>query len=177
VEASVAADVAYGVLPSAAVGLRVGVAIMPPSFGALDVFGGFWGAQSIVASAGMGQNAASLRIATAFVGAALCPLEIDAASRVGFRLCAGGAVEVAQDTTHGFQVPHVDTQVAGEVFASAAVSVPVVGPVGVRVGGQIGAAIGRERYVFTDAGGATQLLFLAPALQASGNAGLLLRLP
>jgi hypothetical protein len=177
VEASAAVDVAYGVLPSAAVGLRVGVALMPPSFGALDVFGGFWGAQSIVAGGGMGQGEASLQIAPAFVGAALCPLEIDGASRVGFRLCAGGAVEVAQGTTHGFQVPHADTQVAGEVFASAAVCIPIVGPVGVRVGGQIGPVIGRQRYVFTDAGGATLLLFLAPALHASGDAGLVLRLP
>jgi hypothetical protein len=172
VEPSAALDVAYGVLPSAAVGLRVGVAILPPSFGALDIFGGFWGSQTVGATAG-----AAVRIAPAFFGAAVCPLAINAPARLGVRLCIGGAVEVAQDTTRGFQAPQNDAQTAGQVFVSGAVGIPIAEPVGIRLGAQIGPVIGRNRYVFTDAQGAPQALFFPPALQASGDVGLILRLP
>ena len=172
VEPSAGAAVAYGVLPLAAVGFRVGVMVVPPWFGAVEVFGGMWAAQTVAADAGL-----SATLSPVYAGAALCPLRLEGATHVAFTACAGAQVVAVQSTGHGFAPSRDETNVATHLFVSGDVEIPIAGAVRGRVGGQAGAALTRDRFVFSDAAGGTQSLFQPPVLQAGAEAGLMVSLP
>jgi hypothetical protein len=164
--------VAYGVLRSAAVGLRIGLVVTPPRFGALELFGGFWGPQTI-----SGPSATGLELAPWYVGLGLCPVRVESPGHAALRLCLGGTLEVAQSSPRGFSSPHPATQVGTDVFLSGSVLIPIAGPVGLQIGGQVGPTLRREQYVYSDANGTTPLLFAEPGLHASAEAALAMRLP
>jgi len=172
VEPSAAFALGFGLLPSIAAGVRVGVSVAPPRVWAFEASGGAWGNQTAPAAQG-----ALVRFSMADAGLAVCPLRLGERGRPSLSACAGAEVAFLQSESQGFVAPRSSLDPALNLVALGHLSLPVAAGISVRAGGGIGLAVLRDRFVYEDAMKATQIVSAAPLVTAECDMGLSVSLP
>jgi hypothetical protein len=169
--AAAAFAVGFGFLPSAGVGLRLGVTVSPPSFWDFEVFGGVWGDQTVVVPG------AQVRFSLPFAGLALCPLRVGRTGGVRLSMCAGTEIDFLESRPQGFASAKDSLDPALSVVVPARLLVPITSSFGVSLGGELGATLVRNRFFYDDASGNPQVLASRPVFSAAGDAGLIVFWP
>lgn len=167
------ASVALGVgpLPSPAVGLIADVGVKPPHFWGVDVVGGFWVSQTESAVDG-----ATTDFSLAFGGLAVCPANAPS-DRPGFAICGGASVGALTSAGHGFSTSQTRTGVLADVLVSAALRIPLAGPLAFQLRADIGLTAFRDEYRYFDAENQSHKVFEPAAASASLAAGLSMNIP
>ena len=166
-EADAQMGLAYGLLPSPAFGLGVGVTIRPPGFWRVRVSGAaFWPQR--LAAAGSG----STRLTLVDAGLAVCPLALNDGLRVSLELCGGAFLGSLGADGTGFGASHSATSPFVDLAGMATLLVHVISPLSVAVGATFGVAPVRNRVVYEDSGGASQTLYAGPLVNGVGTIGL-----
>ena len=161
----------FGLLPSPAVGLLADVAVHPPKFWGVDVLGGFWGSQTTALAA----SGATTDFSLAFGGLAICPLSATPA-RAGFEVCGGAIVGALESVGHRFSISQSKTGVSAYAIGSGALRVPLAGPLALQLRADIGLAVYRDKFRYTDANG-PHTVFEPAVPSATLAAGLSANLP
>jgi hypothetical protein len=152
---SVGAVVGFGVLPAPAGGAQVDISATPPGLWAVEAFGRAYGSQRrFVATGG-----ASVHFAATSGGLAICPLHMGSARRLALDLCAAGELAAVESDSDGFGSGQSSTAIFFRLLAGTHVSVPLAGPLALRVGGELGIALVRHDFFYSDAGGSPHDLF------------------
>ncbi len=171
-EADARMELAYGLLPSAAFGLGVGVTLRPPRFWRLRVLGDAFWPQRLAA-----EGSGSTRLTLVVAGLALCPVAFEDAHGVSLELCAGALMGSLGADGTGFGTSHSATSPFVDLAGMATLLVRVISPLSVTVGATLGAAPVRNRVVYEDSAGASQTLYVGPLVNGVGTIGLAVVVP
>ena len=172
VEPSAASALGFGFLPSIATGVRVGVTVRPPTFWAIEAFGGAWADQTVPAAQG-----AQVRFSLADAGLAVCPLRAGQAPKVSLSACGGFEVALLQAESEGFPSPRSSVDPALRIVAPARLTFPIAGPFAVRIAGELGVTVLRNYFTYDVASQTNQVLVQSALATAEGEVGLLVSLP
>jgi hypothetical protein len=170
-EPSAAFALGFGALPSTAAGVRLGAIVSPQHFWSVEAFGGVWANQAANV-----ENGAAVRLSVPYLGLALCPLRIEKSGRGTFTVCAGPELGVRESTSVGFATSHNSTDPTLGVVVPAHIGIPIVGGVGIRLGGEVGFALVRDEFRYEDSSG-SHVVAPSPIVTASCDLGVSLSLP
>ncbi len=171
-EPSASFALGFGVLPSMAAGVRVGLALTPSRLWTFEAFGGAWGAQTLQPEQG-----AQVRFSLPYAGLAVCPLSFGVRGHPTFSVCAGTEVGFLGTTSQGFSETHSSLDPTWRFVAPARLSFPIAGGLALRLGAELGVALLRDHFVYEDAGKATRVVSDPPLVAAQCDLGLSLSLP
>jgi hypothetical protein len=171
-EPSASLALGFGVLPSPAVGLRMGVAVAPPRVWVFEAFGGVWADQTALA-----EQRAQVRFSLPYVGLTVCPLRLGGDGRPTLSICSGAELGFLGGASQGFTATRSSLDPTLHLVAPARLSFPVVGGVALRAGGELGVALVRNRFVYEDAMRTTQVISDMPLVTAECDLGLSISLP
>lgn len=162
----------FGVLPSTAVGLRLGITVSPPRAWSIEAFGGVWSNQILFAEAG-----AQVRFSLPYVGLALCPLRVGRSAHARVTVCAGGEVGFLESASQGFVGARTELDPTLSVVTPARLVFPIVGGVAARIGGELGLALIRNQFVYEGPTPSTHVVSSPPLATAAVEAGLSVLFP
>jgi hypothetical protein len=127
VEPSAAFALGFGILPSVATGVRVGVAVRPSRVLAIEAFGSAWSDQTIQVAPGT-----AVQFSLFDVGVAACPLRLCAVGRASFTACGGMELALLEDDSQGFAAPRSSLDPAVRGVGLARILLPVSHAVALR---------------------------------------------
>jgi hypothetical protein len=171
-EADAQMGLAYGLLPSPAFGLGVGVTLRPPGFWRVRVSGAAFWPQRLAA-----EGTGSTRLTMVDAGLAVCPLALNDGRRLSLELCGGAFLGSLGADGTGFGASHSATSPFVDLAGMATLLVHVISPLSVTVGATFGVAPVRNRVVYEDSGGASQTLYAGPLVNGVGTIGLAVVVP
>jgi hypothetical protein len=171
-EADAQMGLAYGLLPSAAFGLGIGVTLRPPRFWRVRVLGNAFWPQRLSA-----EGNGSTRLTLLAAGVAVCPLAFEDAHGVSLELCGGALMGSLGADGAGFGTSHSATSPFVDLAGMATLLVHVISPLSLTAGATFGVAPVRNRVVYEDSGGASQTLYVAPLVNGVGTIGLAVVVP
>ncbi|MCL2449860.1 MAG: hypothetical protein FWD17_13015, partial [Polyangiaceae bacterium] len=172
VEVDVGPVLAFGMLPSVALGPVVGATVRSPSFWRARAFGAALLPQSLRAPGG-----ASGEATVDFGGLTFCPLALEDRAHRAVELCAGALVGALTVAGSGFPTSHTQTTAFVDALGEAALILPLGAALVIRIGGGVAVAAQRNRIVYDDTSGAAQDLYVSPLIAGQGMAGVGIVLP
>jgi hypothetical protein len=162
----------FGVLPATAAGVRLGITVSPPHFWDLALFGGVWAAQTVHAERG-----AQIRFSLPWAGLAVCPVHLGRRGRPSLSVCVGPEVGFLESEPQDFMSARSSVEPAVSVVAPARIEVPLVGGLGLNLGGELAVYLLRDQFVYEDPVTTTHVVASHPLVTASCDVGLSLSLP
>jgi hypothetical protein len=164
----------FGLLPSASAAFEGSLAVDPPRFWRVRASGGVLGSQRVGAG---GVAGAQARVALAYGGLTMCPLRLEDAQGRTLDGCAGAWIGALTARGDGFAASHNPTAPFVDIVATTSLSLPVAGPVALRLGAALGVAPRRSHVVYVDAMGVSQDLYVTPVVNAIGDLAVAVRVP
>ncbi len=167
-EGSVLAVLGVGVLPGAAPGARLSLAVEPLVFWLTEIEWTWWPARD-ASDAGAG---AELRRQS--VGLFVCPLSLGMVP-VRAHACLGQQVGWIRAEGYGFDANRDRARTTYGLALRARGSIQLAGPLTLRAGLELEATLVRDRFVFTEGDGTQERLYRLPPVSLAGELGLGLR--
>jgi hypothetical protein len=164
--------VAYGLLPAVAPGIRITLLLEPPWFWGIEIYGAAWAPDSVLS-----EGAGSTRFTLTSGGVAVCPLRVENRLHQALRVCGGADVGRLHAQGLGFLPSRGGAITTLDAVAAGDLSVPLAGPVALRVGAQIHLASHLDQFVYVDSTGAQRQVFERPLFAVAGDLGVAIGVP
>jgi hypothetical protein len=173
VDADAGPELAYGFLPSPAVGISAGITVGVSRIWNVRASATALSPQTLAIDGG-----ALARLTMAYGGLLVCPTAFEDAHRRSLELCGGALVGSLGASGKGFGLSSgADTAPLVDLVGAASLVVPIAGPLEVRLGATVGLAPIRNSVVYDDATGAPHNGYVTPLVNAMADVGVAVTLP